>query len=168
MTGDKGIVAVAEHPEAVSVVTGIVGCAGLYPTVAAIKAGKARRSAAGRCVLACLLRVCTSQGSPCHRNLLRAAGSLVANALPAAACSCLRQRKRTNRANALSNANATTKRRMTIAAVAAVSTAAQDICLANKETLIAGGPYVLPLARKHNIKILPVRGGTRWCCACAC
>ena len=43
MTGDAGIVAVAEHPHAVAVVTGIVGCAGLYPTVAAIKAGKARR-----------------------------------------------------------------------------------------------------------------------------
>lgn len=42
MTGAAGINAVAEHPEAVSVVTGIVGCAGLYPTVAAIKAGKAR------------------------------------------------------------------------------------------------------------------------------
>lgn len=70
MTGAEGINAVAVHPEAVSVVTGIVGCAGLYPTVAAIKAGK-------------------------------------------------------------------------------------DICLANKETLIAGGPYVLPLARKHGINILP-------------
>ncbi|MCO5566568.1 hypothetical protein L7F22_020245 [Adiantum nelumboides] len=70
VTGDAGIVEVARHPEAVSVVTGIVGCAGLKPTVAAIEAGK-------------------------------------------------------------------------------------DIALANKETLIAGGPYVLPLAKKHNIKILP-------------
>jgi 1-deoxy-D-xylulose-5-phosphate reductoisomerase len=61
---------VARHPEAATVVTGIVGCAGLKPTVAAIEAGK-------------------------------------------------------------------------------------DIALANKETLIAGGPYVLPLARKHGIKILP-------------
>ncbi|CAI0398652.1 unnamed protein product [Linum tenue] len=61
---------VARHPDAVSVVTGIVGCAGLKPTVAAIEAGK-------------------------------------------------------------------------------------DIALANKETLIAGGPFVLPLAHKHNVKILP-------------
>ena len=62
--------AVAAHPEAVSVVTGIVGCAGLKPTVAAINAGK-------------------------------------------------------------------------------------DICLANKETLIAGGPFVLPLAAKAGVAILP-------------
>lgn len=70
LVGDEGIVEVARHPEAATVVTGIVGCAGLKPTVAAIEAGK-------------------------------------------------------------------------------------DIALANKETLIAGGPYVLPLAKKHNIKILP-------------
>ncbi|KOM32810.1 hypothetical protein LR48_Vigan01g236600 [Vigna angularis] len=63
--GEQGIVEVARHPDAVSVVTGIVGCAGLKPTVAAIEAGK-------------------------------------------------------------------------------------DIALANKETLIAGGPFVLPLAQKHN------------------
>ncbi|CAN1334781.1 1-deoxy-D-xylulose 5-phosphate reductoisomerase, chloroplastic [Linum perenne] len=61
---------VARHPDAATVVTGIVGCAGLKPTVAAIEAGK-------------------------------------------------------------------------------------DIALANKETLIAGGPFVLPLAHKHNVKILP-------------
>ncbi|KAG6488047.1 hypothetical protein ZIOFF_056805 [Zingiber officinale] len=82
--GEEGIVEVARHPDAVTVVTGIVGCAGLkekkniltdsfeefQPTVAAIQAGK-------------------------------------------------------------------------------------DIALANKETLIAGGPFVLPLAHKHNVKILP-------------
>ncbi|XP_043806057.1 1-deoxy-D-xylulose 5-phosphate reductoisomerase, chloroplastic isoform X3 [Manihot esculenta] len=68
--GEEGVVEVARHPDAVSVVTGIVGCAGLKPTVAAIEAGK-------------------------------------------------------------------------------------DICLANKETLIAGGPFVLPLAHKYNVKILP-------------
>ncbi|CAI0398632.1 unnamed protein product [Linum tenue] len=68
--GEQGIIEVARHPDAVSVVTGIVGCAGLKPTVAAIEAGK-------------------------------------------------------------------------------------DIALANKETLIAGGPFVLPLAHKHNVKILP-------------
>lgn len=33
--------------------------------------------------------------------------------------------------------------------------AGKDIALANKETLIAGGPFVLPLARKHKVKILP-------------
>jgi 1-deoxy-D-xylulose-5-phosphate reductoisomerase len=38
--------------------------------------------------------------------------------------------------------------------VAAIE-AGKDIALANKETLIAGGPYVLPLAKKHKIKILP-------------
>ncbi|BBN18277.1 1-deoxy-D-xylulose-5-phosphate reductoisomerase [Marchantia polymorpha subsp. ruderalis] len=70
VVGDSGILEVAQHPEAVTVVTGIVGCAGLKPTVAAIEAGK-------------------------------------------------------------------------------------DIALANKETLIAGGPYVLPLAKKYGCKILP-------------
>lgn len=49
--------------------------------------------------------------------------------------------------------------------VAAIK-AGKDICLANKETLIAGGPYVLPLAREHGVNILPadsehsVRPGT--------
>ncbi|KAL9682062.1 hypothetical protein QQ045_013855 [Rhodiola kirilowii] len=70
VAGEDGVVEVARHPEAVTVVTGIVGCAGLKPTVAAIEAGK-------------------------------------------------------------------------------------DIALAKKETLIAGGPFVLPLAHKHNVKILP-------------
>ncbi|CAI5479759.1 unnamed protein product [Closterium sp. Yama58-4] len=70
VAGDSGIDEVARHPDAETVVTGIVGCAGLKPTVAAIEAGK-------------------------------------------------------------------------------------DIALANKETLIAGGPYVLPLAKKHGCHILP-------------
>ena len=70
LVGEEGICAVAAHGEADSCVTGIVGCAGLKPTVAAIEAGK-------------------------------------------------------------------------------------DICLANKETLIAGGPFVLPLAKKHGVHILP-------------
>eukprot|EP00210_Caulerpa_lentillifera_P005673 g5425.t1 len=70
LAGMDGVVEVARHSEVDAVVTGIVGCAGLKPTVAAIAAGK-------------------------------------------------------------------------------------DICLANKETLIAGGPYVLPLAAKHGVNILP-------------
>jgi 1-deoxy-D-xylulose-5-phosphate reductoisomerase len=69
-SGDEGIIAVATHPDCDVVVTGIVGCAGLLPTVAAIKAGK-------------------------------------------------------------------------------------DIALANKETLIAGGPVVVPLLAKHRVNMLP-------------
>ncbi len=38
--------------------------------------------------------------------------------------------------------------------VAAIK-AKKDICLANKETLIAGGPYVLPLAKEYGVNILP-------------
>ena len=38
--------------------------------------------------------------------------------------------------------------------VAAIK-AGKDICLANKETLIAGGPYVLPLAAQYGVNILP-------------
>ena len=38
--GAEGMVEVARHKDAESVVTGIVGCAGLPPTVAAIEAGK--------------------------------------------------------------------------------------------------------------------------------
>uniref|UniRef100_A0A7S0XCR9 1-deoxy-D-xylulose-5-phosphate reductoisomerase n=1 Tax=Mantoniella antarctica TaxID=81844 RepID=A0A7S0XCR9_9CHLO len=68
--GADGMVEVARHPDVDSTVTGIVGCAGLPPTVAAIEAGK-------------------------------------------------------------------------------------NICLANKETLIAGGPHIVPLAVKHGVKILP-------------
>jgi 1-deoxy-D-xylulose-5-phosphate reductoisomerase len=70
VTGEAGIVEVAAYGDAQSVVTGIVGCAGLLPTIAAIKAGK-------------------------------------------------------------------------------------DIALANKETLIAGGPVVLPLVAAHGVKLLP-------------
>eukprot|EP00898_Chlorokybus_atmophyticus_P006513 jgi/Chlat1/6863/Chrsp51S06541 len=70
VAGDAGICEVARFADADVVVTGIVGCAGLKPTCAAIEAGK-------------------------------------------------------------------------------------DIALANKETLIAGGPYVLPLAKKHGVHILP-------------
>lgn len=68
--GEAGVVEVAQYGDAEVVVTGIVGCAGLLPTIAAIKAGK-------------------------------------------------------------------------------------DIALANKETLIAGGPVVLPLVKKHGVKLLP-------------
>lgn len=70
LAGDDGVVEVARYGDAEAVVTGIVGCAGLLPTLAAIEAGK-------------------------------------------------------------------------------------DIALANKETLIAGGPAVLPLVKKHGVKLLP-------------
>jgi 1-deoxy-D-xylulose-5-phosphate reductoisomerase len=70
LAGDDGVVEVARYGDAEAVVTGIVGCAGLLPTLAAIEAGK-------------------------------------------------------------------------------------DIALANKETLIAGGPAVLPLVEKHGVKLLP-------------
>lgn len=70
VAGEAGVVEVAAFGEAESVVTGIVGCAGLLPTIAAIKAKK-------------------------------------------------------------------------------------DIALANKETLIAGGPVVLPLVKEQGVKLLP-------------
>jgi len=70
LAGESGIIEVARYGDAQSVVTGIVGCAGLLPTIAAIEAGK-------------------------------------------------------------------------------------DIALANKETLIAGAPVVLPLLEKHGVKLLP-------------
>jgi len=70
LVGETGVVEVARYGDAEVVVTGIVGCAGLLPTIAAIQAGK-------------------------------------------------------------------------------------DIALANKETLIAGGPVVNPLIEKHGVKILP-------------
>jgi 1-deoxy-D-xylulose-5-phosphate reductoisomerase len=68
--GEEGIIEVARYGNSETVVTGIVGCAGLLPTIAAIKAGK-------------------------------------------------------------------------------------DIALANKETLIAGGPVVLPLIKEYGVKLLP-------------
>ncbi|MEL6401705.1 MAG: 1-deoxy-D-xylulose-5-phosphate reductoisomerase [Cyanobacteria bacterium J06607_6] len=70
LAGHEGVVEVARYGDAEAVITGIVGCAGLLPTLAAIEAGK-------------------------------------------------------------------------------------DIALANKETLIAGGPVVLPLVEKHGVKLLP-------------
>lgn len=70
VTGDEGMVEVARYGDSEAVVTGIVGCAGLLPTIAAIEAGK-------------------------------------------------------------------------------------DIALANKETLIAGGPVVNPLIEKYGVKLLP-------------
>ena len=88
LSGEAGVIEVARYGQAETVVTGIVGCAGLLPTIAAIEAGK-------------------------------------------------------------------------------------DIALANKETLIAGGPVVLPLVEKHGVKLLPadsehsaifpmLAGGSRW------
>ncbi|HEY9837363.1 MAG TPA: 1-deoxy-D-xylulose-5-phosphate reductoisomerase, partial [Vampirovibrionales bacterium] len=70
LAGEQGVVEVARYGDSEAVVTGIVGCAGLLPTIAAIEAGK-------------------------------------------------------------------------------------DIALANKETLIAGGPVVNPLIEKHGVKLLP-------------
>ena len=70
LAGETGAIEVAQYGDAETVVTGIVGCAGLLPTIAAIKAGK-------------------------------------------------------------------------------------DIALANKETLIAGAPVVLPLVEKNKVKLLP-------------
>jgi 1-deoxy-D-xylulose-5-phosphate reductoisomerase len=70
VAGATGVAEVAAYGNAEAVVTGIVGCAGLLPTIAAIKAGK-------------------------------------------------------------------------------------DIALANKETLIAGGPVVLPLVEQYGVKLLP-------------
>jgi 1-deoxy-D-xylulose-5-phosphate reductoisomerase len=70
LAGEAGVIEVARYGDAQTVVTGIVGCAGLLPTIAAIEAGK-------------------------------------------------------------------------------------DIALANKETLIAGSPVVLPLVEKHGVKLLP-------------
>jgi len=70
LAGETGVAEVARYGDAQAVVTGIVGCAGLLPTIAAIQAGK-------------------------------------------------------------------------------------DIALANKETLIAGGPVVLPLVKAHKVQLLP-------------
>ena len=70
LSGEVGVIEVARYAGAETVVTGIVGCAGLLPTIAAIEAGK-------------------------------------------------------------------------------------DIALANKETLIAGAPVVLPLIKKYGVKLLP-------------
>lgn len=70
LAGEESVAQVARYGDAQSVVTGIVGYAGLLPTIAAIEAGK-------------------------------------------------------------------------------------DIALANKETLIAGGPVVLPLVQKYGVKLLP-------------
>lgn len=70
LAGEDGVTEVAKYGNSEAVVTGIVGCAGLLPTIAAIEAGK-------------------------------------------------------------------------------------DIALANKETLIAGGPVVNPLIEKHGVKLLP-------------
>lgn len=70
LSGEQGVVEVARYGDAESVVSGIVGCAGLLPTLAAIEAKK-------------------------------------------------------------------------------------NIALANKETIIAGAPVVLPLMQKHGVKMLP-------------
>ncbi|CAE7021730.1 dxr, partial [Symbiodinium sp. KB8] len=71
LSGAEGQIEVARHPDCKTVVTGIVGCAGLIPTIEAIKAGK-------------------------------------------------------------------------------------DIALANKETIIAGGPVIAPLIEEYGVSMLPV------------
>lgn len=71
VAGSEGVCEVAAHGDSELVVTGIVGCAGLLPTLAAIEAGK-------------------------------------------------------------------------------------DIALANKETLVAGGPVVLPKVKERGVKLIPV------------
>ena len=71
LAGPEGVAAVAAWGDAQLVVTGIVGCAGLLPTLAAIRAGK-------------------------------------------------------------------------------------DIALANKETLVAGGPVVMPLVKQYGVNLIPV------------
>eukprot|EP00933_Yihiella_yeosuensis_P070254 TRINITY_DN7798_c1_g1_i2.p1 TRINITY_DN7798_c1_g1~~TRINITY_DN7798_c1_g1_i2.p1 ORF type:complete len:523 (-),score=116.13 TRINITY_DN7798_c1_g1_i2:337-1905(-) len=71
VAGREAQIEVARHPECATVVTGIVGCAGLIPTIEAIKAGK-------------------------------------------------------------------------------------DIALANKETLIAGGPVIAPMFEEYGVSMLPV------------
>lgn len=40
LAGEAGVIEVARYGDAETVVTGIVGCAGLLPTIAAIEAGK--------------------------------------------------------------------------------------------------------------------------------
>ena len=52
-----------------------------------------------------------------------------------------------------------------LAPTCAAIEAGKEICLANKETLIAGGPFVLPLAAKHNVPLLPADSEHR--CAAA-
>ena len=46
--------------------------------------------------------------------------------------------------------------------VAAIN-AKKNICLANKETLIAGGPAIVPLAVKNGVKILRPIPNTQRC-----
>ena len=48
---------------------------------------------------------------------------------------------------------------MGFAGLKAVKTAIEmgkDVALANKETLVAGGEIIMPLAKKHNVRIIPV------------
>ena len=58
LVGDEGAVEVARHKDAESVVTGIVGCAGLLPTVAAIKAKKEICLANKETLIAGVRKVC--------------------------------------------------------------------------------------------------------------
>ncbi|CAI9767338.1 unnamed protein product [Fraxinus pennsylvanica] len=96
--GEQGVIEVARHPDAVTVVTGIVGCA-----VAAIEAGKD---------IALDIKETLIAGGP---FVLPLAHKHKVKILPADS----------------------------------------EHSAIYKETLIAGGPFVLPLAHKHKVKILP-------------
>ena len=69
VVGQDGILEVASHPDAEAVITGIVGCAGLGPTCAAISKGKdiclANKETliAGELLSACKMDYCTAP--PC-------------------------------------------------------------------------------------------------------
>ena len=80
------------------------------------------------------------------KTLLCISGIIVCTA-PGAACCAVKSMSQGSTFKFLNNAGL----QPTVAAIKA----GKDICLANKETLIAGGPYVLPLAAEHNVRLLP-------------
>ncbi|KAG6508509.1 hypothetical protein ZIOFF_033883 [Zingiber officinale] len=118
--GEEGIVEVARHPDAVTVVTGIVGCAGL----------KVANRFSDLIILE-MQRIFV--GYSIDEHVL-----------------ALNTHEKKNISFVL-QINPFLYDQPTVAAIEA----GKDIALANKETLIAGGPFVLPLAHKHNVKILP-------------
>ncbi|PPD94998.1 hypothetical protein GOBAR_DD07948 [Gossypium barbadense] len=106
--GEQGVIEVARHPDAVSVVTGIVGCAGL----------KVQFLDPGFAI------------SPSIWVFVGVSRDLATRSWSA-------------------------RNPVSLHPTVAAIEAGKDIALANKETLIAGGPFVLPLAHKHKVKILP-------------